>query len=114
MFKPQFAALVESGAKQQTVRPTPKRLPKAGDRISLRMWTGKPYRSKQRILRDAMISEVASCEIYSSDVYVGGYPQPRDEFAVADGFANYEELCKWFQSVHGLPFSGILIKWSNE
>lgn len=46
MFKPHFALLVESGAKAQTVRPTPKRMPKPGDRISLRCWSGAPYRSK--------------------------------------------------------------------
>lgn len=45
MFKPQFAPLVESGKKLQTVRPTPKRMPKPGDKISLREWTGLPYRS---------------------------------------------------------------------
>ena len=40
LFKPQFSPLVESGLKLQTVRPTPKRMPKPGDRISLREWTG--------------------------------------------------------------------------
>src|SRR5262245_11304591 len=32
MFKPQFAPMVESGQKCQTVRPTPKRIPHPGDR----------------------------------------------------------------------------------
>ena len=36
MFKPQFAGLVERGENLQTVRPIPKRMPKPGDKISLR------------------------------------------------------------------------------
>lgn len=40
MFKPQFAPMVENGTKLQTVRPRPKRMPKEGDAISLRCWTG--------------------------------------------------------------------------
>jgi len=36
LFKPQFAPKVASGEKRQTVRPTPKRIPYLGDRISLR------------------------------------------------------------------------------
>lgn len=31
LFHPRFAGLVESGAKLQTVRPSPKRMPKPGD-----------------------------------------------------------------------------------
>lgn len=114
MFKPQFAPLVEAGMKCQTVRPTPKRMPKAGDRISLRMWTGKPYRSKQRVLREAVISEVSACSIYESAVYVNGKPEHRHGFAVADGFSDYGELAAWFKSTHGLPFDGVVIKWHND
>jgi hypothetical protein len=114
MFKPQFAPLVESGAKCQTVRPTPKRMPKPGDRISLRTWTGKPYRSKQRALREAFIAEVSPCAIYESAVYVNGSPEPRHDFAVADGFADYGELAEWFKTTHELPFEGVVIKWNND
>jgi hypothetical protein len=95
MFKPQFAPLVESGAKLQTVRPIPNRMPKAGDRISLRMWTGKPYRSKQRVLREAAIVAVETFSLCDTGrellVYVNGYelhPEQINAFAVADGFKN--------------------------
>jgi len=111
LFAPQFAELVASGAKTQTVRPVPVRIPLPGDTISLRTWTDKPYRSKQRVLREAKIFEVSSCTIFESAVYVNGKPEHRHEFAVADGFTDYGELVEWFKNVHGLPFNGICIKW---
>ncbi|MEN9841694.1 MAG: hypothetical protein RL376_1494 [Verrucomicrobiota bacterium] len=112
MFKPQFAPLVESGAKLQTIRPTPKRMPKPGDRISLRSWTGKPYWSKQRVLREAVITQVLSCEIDSQgNVSIGGVGAFKG-FAKADGFVSHAAMTNWFRAQHGLPFSGVLIKWA--
>lgn len=113
MFKQQFAALVESGKKLQTVRPTPKRMPKRGDRISLRCWEGNPYRSKQRILREAIITSVDHCEITETGVIVNSYAEPMDEFAKKDGFRNFVEMADWFRETHGLPFEGVLISWMN-
>lgn len=113
MFKPQFAPLVEAGTKCQTVRPTPKRMPKAGDRISLRMWTGKPYRSKQRVLRESTISEVSMVDITETGIAVNGHADPCDDFARADGFRDFFELRDWFKATHGLPFEGVVIKWHN-
>ena len=113
MFKPQFAPLVESGVKRQTVRPYPKRMPKAGDQISLREWTGKPYRSKQRVLREAVITEVSSVDITETGIAVNSYAEPCDDFAVADGFRDFFELRDWFKATHGLPFEGVVIKWHN-
>lgn len=117
MFKPQFASLVESGAKRQTVRPCPKRLPKVGQPISLREWTGKPYRSKQRVLKEAVITQVEPIAIDSKGIYLDGTSDSvamvdnRDEFAKADGFGDFYSMLRWFEDTHGLPFTGILIKW---
>lgn len=119
MFKPQFATLVDAGTKLQTVRPTPKRIPQAGDRISLRAWTGKPYRSKHRVLREARIVAVRKVR-FAGYFFDGGPRDARgegislDAFAQADGFACWRELVKWFESTHGLPFEGIVIHWSNH
>jgi len=118
LFKPQFAALVEAGTKLQTVRPTPKRMPKAGDTISLRCWTDKPYRSKQRVLMKSTITRV---DTFSIDTFptmrineLGlKYRRVCDDFARADGFSDYPELLEWFRSTHGLPFEGIVIHWHN-
>jgi len=119
MFKPQFAPLVESGEKCQTVRPWPKRLPQVGDRISLRCWTGKPYRSKQRVLREARITEGVAVYIDSDGVnlyetdWSAGYAPNCGAFAVADGFSCWEEMRQWFEREHGLPFRGVLLVWQN-
>ena len=119
MFKPQFAPLVEAGTKCQTVRPTPKRMPKAGDRISLRMWTGKPYRSKQRVLRVSEITQVQTIWFNGVTILLddpkgekGLLPRAVEEaFARADGFENLKAMCDWFKETHGLPFEGIVIYW---
>lgn len=121
MFKPQFAPLVEAGTKCQTVRPTPKRMPKPGDRISLRMWTGKPYRSKQRVLRESEITAVETISLCDTGrellVYLNGHelhPEQINEFAAADGFKGGIEMFNWFEATHGLPFDGVVIKWHNK
>lgn len=122
MFKPRFALLVETGTKLQTIRPTPKRLPHPGDRISLRAWTGKPYRSKQRVLRDALIMVVELVTITKESATfshppLGKFPyrltgvDQLNHFALADGFTSWIELVEWFDAEHGLPFSGICIHW---
>jgi len=119
MFKPQFAPLVQAGTKLQTVRPTPKRMPKVGDNISLRCWTGKPYRSKQLVLMESIITRV---DTFSLDTFPTlrindlGLKSRRacDEFARADGFADYLALLDWFRLTHGLPFEGIVIHWQNK
>jgi hypothetical protein len=121
MFKPQFAGLVERGEKLQTVRPIPKRMPKTGDRISLRAWEGKPYRSKQRVLREAVVTTAEPITIsektlergLSCWIYGGGRSLGMDHFAQADGFKDWRSLVEWFRKTHGLPFSGVLIRWTN-
>lgn len=117
MFKPQFAPLVLSGVKCQTVRPTPRRMPKVGDRISLREWKGKPYRSKQRLLRDAEITSVETVEIHHDRFVIAGKeptPVGEWEFAKADGFNTPKDMLEWFAFEHGLPFKGIVIRWTNQ
>lgn len=114
MFKPQFAGLVERGEKLQTVRPIPKRMPKPGDKISLRCWTDKPYRSKQRVLLESTITEVSMVDITENGIAVNSYAEPCDDFARADGFRDFFELRDWFRSTHGLPFYGIVIHWHNK
>lgn len=116
MFKPQFAPLVESGEKRQTIRPEPKRMPREGDPISLRAWLGSPYRSKQRVLKEATVTEVRTVKMDDDGVnlydgWAGYAPADIDQFARADGFASWAEMREWFKQTHGLPFRGILIRW---
>ena len=122
LFKPQFAHAVASGKKCQTVRPTPKRMPKPGDKISLRCWTDKPYRSKQRVLREAIITRVEEIDIYECAIQVckdNGksirvVERDCEAFARLDGFVSWAEMREWFRVTHGLPFRGVLICWQND
>ena len=114
MFQPRFARLVEIGKKRQTVRKTPKRMPKKGDTVSLREWTGKPYRSKQRKLMEATLINVHTVEIGDYEMTIDGKwmsAEKRDRFARADGFDDWKELQCWFEETHGLPFNGICLFW---
>ena len=121
MCKPQFAGPVERGEKLQTVRPTPKRMPKTGDKLSLRAWEGKPYRSKQRVLREAVVTTTEPITITETTLerglscwlYGGGRSMAMDHFAQADGFRDWPALVEWFRETHGLPFYGVLIRWTN-
>lgn len=125
MFKPQFAEPVRLGIKLQTIRPTPKRMPRVGDIIDCRMWSGKPYRSKQVRLCEGRITEVSGVHITGcnfvlrlqsgrvvnqweiADIWT------RHAFAQDDGFRDWWDLTSWFRGQHGLPFDGILIKWER-
>lgn len=114
MFQPRFAGDVESGRKRQTVRKTPKRMPAAGDEISCRAWTGKPYRSKQRVLGAHTLVNVHSVVIEDYELVIDGRwmcARQRDRFACADGFDDWEDLQCWFEETHGLPFQGIVLFW---
>jgi hypothetical protein len=114
-FQPRFARLVESGTKRQTIRKTPKRMPKVGDIFVAREWTGAPYRSKQRKLLEAPIREVSEVEIFTKRVKVNGrliLVSSHQEFAEADGFSSIYEMRDWLRENHSLPFKGIIIKFT--
>lgn len=114
MFKPRFAPLVAEGTKLQTVRPPRKRPIHAGDILSLRKWSGRPYCSPQVVLRSAVCIEVSPIWICSSGILVGDtgiLAEGLDRFAVADGFRSWRDMVAWFIDEHGLPFTGILIRW---
>ena len=109
--------MVEDGSKCQTVRPTPKRMPQPGDRISLRTWTGAPYRSKQRVLRDGVVTRVRLIEIETYAITIDGkrlHAFEEESFAKADGFPSVSDLVDWFGETHGLPFDGIVIEWEKK
>ena len=111
LFQDRFSCKVRDGSKPHTIRRTARCKP--GDVLSLRRWTGKPYRSKQETLREAVCTAVHAVTIFPFDVTVDGRRVPGQHLAVKDGFRDWEEMREWFENVHGLPFVGWLIEWSN-
>ena len=121
-FQKQFAPLVESGEKRQTVRAYRKdgRNPKVGDRLYL--YTG--LRTKQcRKLGEAIaksvkvigIDEPMFCEDESPIEIVPLVLLPREahDLAIRDGFSDLDEMLSFFDKTHGLPFKGLLIRWGE-
>lgn len=121
LFQPRFAPLVKAGTKTQTIRKVPKRgrdMPKEGDELCAAEWTGRPYRSKQRVLMHGIITHVHFVYIAEGPegqllLSVGhGTVDDDDEFARKDGFTDGKEMLAWFRETHSLPFTGILIRWN--
>ncbi len=124
-FMKQFAEDVEWGIKRQTVRALRKdgrAHCKVGDR--LRLYTG--MRTKGcRLLGEATVLSVEPVLIEGTCMSVNGTPlfssilsrdqpgQTDNEFAEADGFGGFMEMADWFQQIHGLPFSGVVIRWDQ-
>lgn len=110
LFQPHFASLVRRGAKTQTMRK--KARCKLGDTLSLRQWSGRPYRSKQVVIREVVCKSVAPvCVDKCNGVTVDGLPVDAEEFARADGFEYFLDMLIWLDATHGLPFRGDLISW---
>jgi hypothetical protein len=103
LFQDRFAELVRAGTKRQTIRARARCKP--GDELSLRRWTGKPYRSKQEILRSGERCNAVLGVLIEEDTI------PDNDFAQADGFKDWGELLDWFRKTHGLPFEGECVRW---
>lgn len=112
MFQPQFEKPILEGRKGSTIRKTARC--KEGDVLSLRLWTGKPYRSKQHCMMQAACQAIADVRIYSDRISLDGMvctERERDAVVKREGFTSWEALRKWFADQHGLPFSGQMIIW---
>ena len=115
-FQKQFADAVERGEKRQTIRAPRRdgRHAKVGDKLQL--YTG--MRTKQcRKLRDAVCHDVCRVVIQRDQIWtyqpqeVHYKPEALDAFAKADGFECWAAMRDWFDSQHGLPFTGVMIRW---
>lgn len=126
MFHTDFADGITSGTKIHTIRPHGKRRPKVGDRCSLRVWTGKPYRSKQRELRQVTINHVCDVVITPQGIitkkadlsqlrWLDLMGESIEQFARNDGFPDWAAMKAWFLKNHGpLPFKGVLFGWDPQ
>lgn len=113
-FQRSFAEAVEKGDKRQTIRAQGKRRhARKGD--NLQLFTGQRTKACRK-LRDAICYDVCPITIFEDKILTFN-PQEihlGDELeclAQKDGFASWIEMRDWFAKVHGLPFSGIMIRW---
>ncbi|MBN2752592.1 MAG: hypothetical protein JXQ84_07775 [Rhodospirillaceae bacterium] len=128
-FKKRYAELVETGEKQQSIRPLRRDgRPhcKIGD--ALKLYTGMRTNSCT-LLGEGRVKSIAPVKIYSTHMELSGQRLPNalysrdqleptdNEFAQADGFSDFMEMSCWFSGQYGLPncdgtpFEGVVIAW---
>ncbi|MDV3351993.1 ASCH domain-containing protein [Leptothoe sp. LEGE 181152] len=113
-FKQQFAPLIRSGAKQQTIRARRKnRHAIAGEPIQI--YTGMRTKSCSKLIDPDPICRAAlPTSIDGMDVVIDGTPlvgNELEQFAIADGFSSFDELADFFKD--RMPFEGVLIAWGD-
>jgi hypothetical protein len=113
LFQPRFEQPILSGHKNATIRKARKDgRPRAhdGQAISLRVWTGPPYRSRQREFAQRTIKFHFPVRVHKRGIQridTGAELKP-NYMAKALGFATWPEARDWYQRAHGLPFTGEL------
>lgn len=122
-FKNEYEPKILAGTKTTTIRKERKdgHRHQVGDHVSLRVWTGRPYASKQREFAVARITAVEAIKITASyvdflDLPRGdGAPDPAlqtpgglAEFSRADGFESWPALKEALLGpAHCTPFYGV-------
>lgn len=108
-FSPEFVEPIINGQKCQTVRGTLRC--KVGD--TLQLYTGQ--RTKRcRKIANAICIDTDYCAIRPAYITFGDADKhpSADDFARADGFADYADMVKWFQQRYDQhSFIGHVIKW---
>jgi hypothetical protein len=112
LFNDWFADMVRDGRKRQTIRQVARF--QIGDALSLRRWTGAPYRSKQEVLLETVCTGLWSVHIHPDRALIDNCFASRTALALSDGFLSYAEMLLWFDKTHGLPFNGVIIGWNAE
>ncbi|ESA37841.1 hypothetical protein N836_35060 [Leptolyngbya sp. Heron Island J] len=113
-FKKQFAPLIKSGAKQQTIRaPRKTRHAIAGEPIQL--YTGMRTKACSKLIDpDPTCRAVLPISIDGRQVLIKSTPligEELEQLAIADGFSSFEELAEFFED--RTPFQGFLIAWGD-
>lgn len=123
-FQPRFHDPIRQGIKRSTIRKQGKRPPpKIGDLLSLRTWTGIPYRSKQATLSEQPCAGVRPIELGLSNLGIWQVSRrnmlltaaERRELALVEGFASDTDMQHWFVTNHklapGKQIEAIQIEW---
>ncbi len=121
LFKNCFEFPALAGVKMHTIRGhrrDGRPRAKVGETISLRVWTGRPYNSKQREFARAVVKAVFPIRIYDCGIQLHATRREvrwygRQRIARNDGFGGVTEMLEWFRNTHGLPFEGVLVKWKD-
>ncbi len=116
-FCSDFAGLVATGSKRQTIRANRKRHARPGEPVQL--YAGMRTRNCRKLrIPDPVCQSVARidlrCEGGGLYIYIDGYlmgVSDADIIAMADGFDDAPHMFSWFDDRHGLPFQGVLIRW---
>lgn len=111
-FKPQFADLVRTGTKTQTIRPLGKLVVTPGSTLYLykglrtkqaeRLAVGRCVAVERIVITVDGIVEVGRQELHEQDM---------QSLVWKDGFRDTEEFLDFFHDHYGLPFEGRLIRW---
>lgn len=111
-FSPEFADDVASGKKRQTIRRTKRAKP--GDPVTL--YTGQRTKACRK-LGEGVCEVVDYVGIRPDGITLGNtskHPRDIDDFARADGFANFKAMVAWFEKKYGSPyFQGFVHRWTR-
>ena len=114
-FHSHLEAAIMQGIKTHTIRATRMRA-LTGEHLSLRVWSGRPYWSKQKLLLEARCTNVQTIKIDITEsrryVSVDGLFLPWrdvDKLAMKDGFDDGQAMFEYFKK--RIPFTGWLISW---
>lgn len=103
-FQAQFAPLVESGVKRQTIRQTARAKP--GDLLQL--YTGQRTKACRKLVDpDPVCTLVDYVSIRPEYLTLGNakkHAGDADAFAARDGFEGYDDMVEWFRETYGSPF----------
>ena len=112
-----FKGKILSGAKRQTIRAVRKNPIKEGGTLYMYWKQRSPECEKLGEAKCIKVREISICTDsynFPDDQYsLVDHPVHLNNFAIADGFNNWQELVKFFESTHGLPFEGVLIQWDS-
>lgn len=114
-FKSQFADLVSTGVKRQTIRAKRKYPIKEGD--TLYLYTGCRTKNARK-LGEATCSKISQIEIGEGYVRTDGLLRHVPSailpiLAMDDGFGSFDDFMRFFRDTHGFPFHGQLIEWDE-
>ena len=116
-YTPELAPKVKSGEKRQTIRTKRTIRPKVGQKAH--NYAGS-YAQKREHLGSPNIMMLIDVVISAKGItlFCGkpGEFTVSDSFGLnmearTDGFENWQQMREYFETTHGLPFEGDLIKW---